>query len=85
MNWSRDLESGALYFQLEEILSLEQREIAPGVIVDLGRERRPVGVEVLGMPRPGVEKAILEALEPSTAEEVCSLLSRIWGQVSTSR
>ena len=45
--WKIDREADALYLDLDESLSFESQEIAPGVILDYNKEGKVVGIEML--------------------------------------
>jgi uncharacterized protein YuzE len=42
-----DREADALYLDLDEALSYESQEIAPGVILDYSKDGKVVGIEML--------------------------------------
>jgi len=44
-----DKESDALYFRLDEAAIVESEEVQPGVILDFDKDKRVVGVEILGV------------------------------------
>ena len=47
MKLTIDREADALYLDLDESLSFESQEIAPGVILDYSKEGKVVGIEML--------------------------------------
>jgi uncharacterized protein YuzE len=47
MRWTFDLDAGAFYFPLTDEAVSEQRELAPGLIVDVDANGAAVGVEYL--------------------------------------
>ena len=47
MKLTIDREADALYLDLDESLSFESHEIAPGVILDYNKEGKVVGIEML--------------------------------------
>ena len=47
MNLKIDREADALYLDLDESLSFESQDIAPGVILDYNKEGKVVGIEIL--------------------------------------
>lgn len=44
-----DIESDALYFRLCEDPIEESEEAVPGIVVDYNKERKIVGIEILGI------------------------------------
>jgi uncharacterized protein YuzE len=47
MKLTIDREADALYLDLDESLSYESQEIAPGVILDYSKDGKVVGIEML--------------------------------------
>ena len=47
MKLTIDREADALYLDLDETLSYESQEIAPGVILDYSKDGKVVGIEML--------------------------------------
>ena len=47
MKLTIDREADALYLDLDESLSSESQEIAPGVILDYSKDGKVVGIEML--------------------------------------
>ena len=44
-----DKETDALYFRLDEAAIVESEEVEPGVILDFDKNKRVVGIEILGV------------------------------------
>jgi uncharacterized protein YuzE len=44
-----DKDDDALYFELDDVEIAESEEIQPGVIMDLDKDGRLVGIEILGL------------------------------------
>jgi uncharacterized protein YuzE len=51
MKLTIDREADALYLDLDESVSFESQEIAPGVILDYNKEGKVVGIEMLYLSR----------------------------------
>lgn len=67
MRWTFDLDAGAFYFYVSEGQADHQREIAPGVLVDVAIDGTAVGVEYLPGPL-GLGDALTE-LQTLISEE----------------
>ncbi len=59
-----DKENDALYFRLDESAIVESEEVQPGVILDLDKDNKVVGIEILNLSaRVGREKINILQLE----------------------
>lgn len=47
MHWTFDIEASAFYFYVADHRVASQRALAPGVVLDLGEQGEPVGIEWL--------------------------------------
>ena len=64
-----DREADALYLTLDEDAAAESEEVAPGIVVDYGADRRVVGIEMLYLskraPRLDTERLLFETVAAS--------------------
>ena len=65
-----DREADALYLTLDENAAVETEQVAPGIVVDYGADRRVVGIEMRYLskraPRLDTERLLFETVAAST-------------------